>query len=316
MMKKNTFLKILLTSGILIIGLSKPASAKIKDFSCQFKDGRTIATVEMIAGKINLIDWHKNYHRISNYTTPGSICQEVSARMSKFASLGSLNYISVARFDNRYFVCASDRTGKCIANDLGLLFTIQSNYNPQIILKELFGNIPDAAIVRSDRLVIDFNRLLESKLPGSTVNRAAIRYRCIDRGGTPISVADTDRGTIELIVWKSTFFAASGYTPNLRCEIVSQRFQKHSDANNLQYVSFGRMNQRPIICVSDRFGNCKNNGLLLTLEPRDNPERVLGELFDLTRPVTRGGRRRNKTVFSVNRILEQKPVITRESQSN
>ncbi|MGF1486779.1 MAG: hypothetical protein ACFBSE_06655 [Prochloraceae cyanobacterium] len=55
-MKPISFLKILVTSSIFFIALNKPASAKVKDFSCNFQDGRTIAVVETRSGKIDLID--------------------------------------------------------------------------------------------------------------------------------------------------------------------------------------------------------------------------------------------------------------------
>ncbi len=315
-MKKTIFLKLLLTSSIFLIGSIEPASAKIKDFSCNSKNGRTIATVETHSGTINLIDWHKNYRRISIDGNPASLCQEVSRRMSKYARSGNLNYISIAKFNNRYFVCASDRTGNCIPDDLGLLFTIQSSQAPENILKELFGDIPSNAIVREDKLVVDFNRLLDSKLPDSSIDTASIRYRCTERRGNPITVAETSRGTIELIVWKSTFFANSGYTPASRCAIVSQRFQTHSDAKTLQFISFGTINNQPVICVSNRSGNCRSNGLLLTLEPRDNAEQVLTELFNYKRPARRGGRVKTKTVIPINIVLERKPVITTERRFN
>ena len=140
-MKQTNFFKIILTSTIFLTGLSKPVSAKIKDFSCNLQNGRAIATVETISGNINLIDWHKNHSRIATYSNPASLCQEVSARMRKYAKSGNLNYLSIAKFSNRYFVCASDRTGNCISDDLGLLFTIQASQSPQRILQELFGDI-------------------------------------------------------------------------------------------------------------------------------------------------------------------------------
>lgn len=40
------------------------------------------------------------------------------------------------------------------------------------------------------------------------------------------------------------------------------------------------MNRQPVICISNRSGECERNGLLLTLDPRDNPDEVLKNLFD------------------------------------
>lgn len=321
--------RILLTSStffLLLQSQTAKATIRIGEFTCNSTKRGTIATVTTALGNIDLINWQENYWRISNRYDPGTICEEVSRRMEKYQRMGRLNYLSVAKFNRTYFICASDRNGTCIERDFGLLFTVESERNPEIILQELFGDIPDSAIVKEDRLVIDFNRLLESKLAKKNnlenrdnrdnlenryapINTNSIRYRCVQKKGTPITIAETNRGTIELIIWKSNFFSASGYTPRYRCSIVSQRFQQQSNAKNLKYISYGIMNRQPIICVSDRVGNCQPNGLLLTLEPRDNAEPVLSELFNYQRPVTRGRRQNYKTVIPIDRVLQQRQTV-------
>ena len=135
------------------------------------------------------------------------------------------------------------------------------------------------------------------------------KYRCIYRNGTPTTVADTDRGQIELIVWKSHYFGPK-YPPDVRCREVTARFQRHSDANNMKYISTGVMNRYNVICVSTKSGNCKPNSLLITLPHKDNPQKVLRDLFNLEQPITRPGRDRPITVIiDMKYLLENRDPI-------
>lgn len=119
--------------------------------------------------------------------------------------------------------------------------------------------------------------------------KPSIEYRCIDHNGYPTTLAYTSRGPIELIVWKNEYFSGSGYPPELRCRQVTDRFQQHSDAKNLRYISTGTMNRYNVICVSDRSGNCKPNGLLITIQHNHNPEKVMRDLFNLAARKSGGG---------------------------
>jgi Circadian oscillating protein COP23 len=95
----------------------------------------------------------------------------------------------------------------------------------------------------------------------------------------PTTFAQTKRGNVPVIRWQSTFFSSSNiYTPQKRCEEVSRRFQKYYSEGTLAYLTAGQMNAQNVICVSDEYGGpCQ--GLLLTLEPKDNPQTVLKDLL-------------------------------------
>jgi Circadian oscillating protein COP23 len=96
----------------------------------------------------------------------------------------------------------------------------------------------------------------------------------------PTTFARTKRGNVPVIRWQSTFFQASSvYTPLKRCEEVSRRFQKYYSDGTLAYLTAGQMNTQNVICVSEEYGGpCQ--GLLLTLEPKDNPQAVLKDLLN------------------------------------
>ena len=170
--------------------------------------------------------------------------------------------------------------------------------------------------------------------PSQTTNKSLVEYRCIERHGYPTTLADTSRGTIELIVWKKEYFSRSGYTPARRCREVTNRFQHHSDADNLRYISTGNMNGYKIICVSDKSGNCQPNGLLITIQHDDNPEKVMRDLFNLAARRSGGGinlsargidgaiirviDRNNsfKEMIDIDKFLAESPVIANQADNS
>ena len=139
-------------------------------------------------------------------------------------------------------------------------------------------------------LLILFSALGFSSLTqiASSQNTDRVVYNCINRGSYYSTVAKTSRGIIEIINWKRNIWGQK-WTPQRRCQEVTKRFQYHSDYKSLKYISTGQMNNYNIICVSDNSGNCKSNGLLITLESRDNPKTILGELFNLAQRQNSGG---------------------------
>ena len=165
-------------------------------------------------------------------------------------------------------------------------------------------------------------------------SKPSVEYRCTKRNGHPATLAYTSRGVIELIVWKEKYFSGSGYTPQRRCQEVSRRFQQHSDRKNLRYISTGIMNRYKIICVSDKSGNCKSNGLLITLKPNDNPQKVLRDLFNLAarqsggginlsgrgieRAITRVRDQQNsfKEMIDIDKYLAESPVIANQADNS
>ncbi len=139
-----------------------------------------------------------------------------------------------------------------------------------------------------------------SKSQGGTT-----KYECISQGSKLLTVAHTPRGIIPLIEWQSTFFGAQ-WTPELRCKAISARFQAFSDQNVLGFVSTGVLNTYPIICVSEEYGDCLSNGLLMTLEPQENSTQVLQALFNIKTPIVRGG---PKAIIDMEYFLQEKPPL-------
>lgn len=133
-----------------------------------------------------------------------------------------------------------------------------------------------------------------------------IRYECKNEADKLSTVAHTERGTIELIVWESNYFGTN-WTPAKRCETVTQRFQQFSDQRLLRFVSTGNMNNYNVICISEQAGQCLDQGLLITLEHQDKPTQVLRQLFNYRASIRRGGRK--KEVIDFERLLNERAPI-------
>ena len=151
-------------------------------------------------------------------------------------------------------------------------------------------------------------------------SKASVEYLCIERNGIPTTIVNTHKGTIELIAWKSDYFSGSGYTPDYRCQVISNRFQKYSDVKNLRYISTGVMNNQKVICVSEKSGNCKSNGLLITLQNNDDSEQVMRDLFNLAArkssgSLTRTGNRRFKEMIDLDKFLAESSVIPNNTEN-
>lgn len=136
--------------------------------------------------------------------------------------------------------------------------------------------------------------------------KSKIRYECKNEANKLSTVAHTERGVIELIVWESNYFG-SNWSPTKRCEAVTQRFQQFSDQRLLRFVSTGSLNNYNVICISEKQGNCIDQGLLITLEHSDQPTRVLRQLFNYRTSIRRGPR--TKEVIDFERLLNERTPI-------
>ena len=103
--------------------------------------------------------------------------------------------------------------------------------------------------------------------------------------GVPATVVQTKIGKqVPIIYWKSQTFSGSGWTPERRCQEVSARFQTYHSSGTLEYITTGRMNGLPVICVAQSDGGACE-GLLYTLKPGQNATATLKKLFEIrTKP--------------------------------
>jgi hypothetical protein len=136
-------------------------------------------------------------------------------------------------------------------------------------------------------------------------------YKCIQNKGTPTTVVETPRGRIELITWKSEAFGEK-WDPQTRCQTVTKRFQDFSDQGSLRYVTTGILNNQKVICVAEKVRGdyeCLSNGLLITLEPNDNPQQIIKEIFSTAAKVGGIPTTRGTVVFPIESYLEDAPLM-------
>ncbi len=108
-------------------------------------------------------------------------------------------------------------------------------------------------------------------------------YSCgATSNGTPATMARTSKGNdVAVIQFKSQHFSDSGWTPERRCQEVSQRFDTLNSQGLLRqaFLTTGRKNGQNIICVAAEKGApCISNGILFTLRPGSDPNKTLKDL--------------------------------------
>lgn len=90
----------------------------------------------------------------------------------------------------------------------------------------------------------------------------------------------TERGSIPLIRWTDNSFPPP-FSPQQRCEIVSERFRKFDNNGTLKYIKADTINNLPALCVAAyKGGSCLPNGLLVTLKPGADANQTLLKILD------------------------------------
>jgi Circadian oscillating protein COP23 len=108
-------------------------------------------------------------------------------------------------------------------------------------------------------------------------------FSCDSSGEVPKTVVErVINGGVrkeDFIVWTSSFGSSAGYTPLKRCQEVSPRFNQIGTYG--AYITHGRKNNLPIICVTNKEGGgC--NAMLFTLnnsKSDTDPKTVIKDLF-------------------------------------
>ncbi|WP_373537944.1 COP23 domain-containing protein [Microcoleus sp.] len=103
-------------------------------------------------------------------------------------------------------------------------------------------------------------------------------FSCSTVRGAPVTVYQNSQGAVEpWIEWNSDYFSGSGYNPQTRCQLVSQRLEIYRRNRVLKYITAGRMNGQNVICTANQVnGLCQN--LIYTLRPGQDP---IGSLYNL-----------------------------------
>lgn len=110
----------------------------------------------------------------------------------------------------------------------------------------------------------------------------AVVFACAKYEGRLATVVKTKKGPVPLVVWDTTIFSSSGYTPLSRCQTVTQRFRNFHSSGRLKYLTAGTVKNQPVICATVKSTeSCNGKNLLFTLKPGADPETVLQKLNDI-----------------------------------
>lgn len=131
-------------------------------------------------------------------------------------------------------------------------------------------------------------------------------FICGTSNGAPSTKAvKSDGSQVDVIRWTSDSFGSAGWTPQRRCQEVSQRFDQYLKEGRLKYLTTGRMNGLPVICTALRKGGpC--DGLLYTLKPGQNATATLENLLEV-RNQSRGpiNETSSRSYISIDKILNK-----------
>jgi hypothetical protein len=145
---------------------------------------------------------------------------------------------------------------------------------------------------------------------------AAGNFFCSSYSGAPATMKSTASGkNVPVILWKSNAFATDGWTPEKRCQEVSQRFSQLHQSGRLRYLTTGRMNGVPVICAAISEGSgCAEGGLLYTLKPGQNAGETLRNLLAIrvkaTGPLTESTARPYISIEQIEQAASTEESVT------
>ncbi len=106
------------------------------------------------------------------------------------------------------------------------------------------------------------------------------KFFCGRSDGAPATVVRKSGGNVPIIIWVDRSFEASGWTPQRRCQVVSDRFQEFDDLGLLRYIRTGTVNRYPVLCVANyQKRACPSTQVLITLDRGSDAEFYLRALL-------------------------------------
>jgi hypothetical protein len=126
-------------------------------------------------------------------------------------------------------------------------------------------------------------------------------FYCGKSQGVPTTLARTRDGQRVVIVrWTSINYFGDKWSPQQRCQVVSQRFQRSNDNGTLKNITTGNLNGQSAVCTGNP---CTSRNLLFTLKKGTNEGKVLRRLLD-RRGLARGNALSESADGSINLDFE------------
>jgi Circadian oscillating protein COP23 len=114
--------------------------------------------------------------------------------------------------------------------------------------------------------------------PSSQALTATTSFVCGKSEGKPATIARTKKGDFPIILWSSEAMSESGFTPQVRCQQVSARFQSLYRSGRLKSLTTGTLNNQPVICAATKGSSCNAQNFVFTLKPNADPQQVIKRL--------------------------------------
>lgn len=125
---------------------------------------------------------------------------------------------------------------------------------------------------------------------------------------------------VYFIGWKSEYFNQGGWSPEKRCQQVTQKFQEFYAQNRLNYITAGKHNGYPIICgVANPGEPCNQNSQLFTIKTGSNADAVIRRIMDIAEGKTSEILFQNsgsQAYIDVQAFLAQSPAINIQDSAN
>lgn len=256
-------------------------SNKVGFYCGRSTDGKPATIFKRTNGeKFPFIIWEVKKLANPDYI-PEKYCQIVSKRLEDARKEQALNYITAGVMNGESVICAAKvQEGRCTS----LLFSIGKDKNPIGVLMTTlsirygFSGIPTLYEAGSIPY-FDVSQIIGYASPRFEIDKQ-VTITCSTSNRIPITVVRTSKSDIPIIIWKSNTFTGSGWTPEKRCQEVSQRFENLRYKNSINYITSGVINEQSVICaVKAKNEPCTSEGLLFTLEKDADPQKILKQMF-------------------------------------
>ncbi len=109
--------------------------------------------------------------------------------------------------------------------------------------------------------------------------KKSVVFTCTDVSGRLATAVQTKKGHVPLIYWDSAAFNSAGFSPQLRCQKVTERFTNLYGSGQLKYLAVGTVRSQPVICgLKVSKSSCNSENMLFTIKPGADPRSVLRQL--------------------------------------
>jgi len=140
--------------------------------------------------------------------------------------------------------------------------------------KNSFAKLMTGAVLMLGSLIANFDSASARPVAGER------GFWCDNATGTPLTLYQNATGKVETwIIWRSPVFNNLGYTPQSRCQDVSQNLETQRQTGKLGFLTSSTLNGMTVICAAQSDGVC--DGILFTVNEPSRVVEVLGQLLAL-----------------------------------